>query len=218
MLIYSIEDDKDISLIINKTLSKQGFEVQSFYDGKSFFECFNKRKPEIILLDLMLPDMSGIDILKQIRSDENNDNIHIIIISAKHLTMDKVEGLDFGADDYIEKPFDILELMSRIGAHARRLKKKNIYNIGSLSIDLNKHECKYKDHEIVLTSKEFSILLLLMEEYPNVVSREKLFEKIWDTNEILESRTLDMHIKSIRSKLDDNIIKSVYGVGYQLQI
>lgn len=218
MLIYSIEDDKDISLIINKAISKQGFEVKSFYDGKSFFESFKIRKPEIILLDLMLPDMSGIDILKKIRSDENNDQIHIIIISAKHLTMDKVEGLDYGADDYIEKPFDVLELMSRIGAHARRLTKKNIYNIGPLSIDMNKYECKYKEKNVSLTTKEFNILLVLMEEYPNVVSREKLFSKIWDTDEILESRTLDMHIKSLRSKLDDNIIKSIYGIGYQLQL
>mgnify|MGYP004488324771 FL=1 len=218
MLIYSIEDDKDIAMIINKALSKQGFVVNSFYDGTSFIKAFNGKKPDIILLDLMLPDMSGIDILKKIRSDEKNDDIHIIIISAKHMTMDKVEGLDYGADDYIEKPFDILELMSRVGAHARRLTKKNIYEIGPLLLDINKYECLYNNQKIILTTKEFNILQLLMEKYPNVVTREELFKKLWDTDEILESRTLDMHIKSLRAKLNNNVIKSIYGIGYQLQL
>ena len=218
MLIYSIEDDKDISLIINKTLSKQGFEVESFYDGKSFFKSFDTRKPEIILLDLMLPDISGIEILKRIRSDNRNEDIHIIIISAKHMLMDKVEGLDLGADDYIEKPFDILELMSRVSAHARRLEKKNIYSVGDIRIDVKKYQCIYKGNLINLTLKEFNIMCLLVKNYPNVTTREEMFEQIWETSEVLESRTLDMHIKSIRSKINDNIIKSIYGVGYTLNI
>lgn len=217
MLIYSIEDDEDIAIIINKTLTKHGFEVKTFYDGKSFYESFKTEKPNIILLDMMLPDMNGLDILRDIRSNNSNDSIHIIIISAKHLISDKVEGLDLGADDYIEKPFDLLELMARVDAQVRRLKGKNIINYKGIVIDVNKRECKHNDEIVDLTVKEFDILYLLMKNAPNVLTREEIFNKIWNTNQILESRALDMHIKTLRNKLNDDgtIIKTIYGIGYK---
>lgn len=220
MLIYSVEDDEDISLIINKTLTKQGFTVKSFENGKKFLEQFMLETPDIVLLDLMLPDMSGSDIIKKIRSNQKYDNVHIIVVSAKHMTMDKVENLDLGADDYIEKPFDLLELMSRVEAHARRLRKSNLIKIGDIELDIAKRECIYQNKPVDLTVKEFDILLLLAKNAPNVLSRDQLFEEIWNTNQIVESRSLDMHIKTLRSKLNDDgkLIKSIYGIGYKLNI
>lgn len=220
MLIYSVEDDEDISLIINKTLTKQGFTVKSFENGKNFLEQFKLETPDIVLLDLMLPDMSGSDIIKKIRSNQKYDNVHIIVVSAKHMTMDKVENLDLGADDYIEKPFDLLELMSRVEAHARRLRKSNLIKIGDIELDIAKRECIYQNKPVDLTVKEFDILLLLAKNAPNVLSRDQLFEEIWNTNQIVESRSLDMHIKTLRSKLNDDgkLIKSIYGIGYKLNI
>lgn len=220
MLIYSVEDDEDISLIINKTLTKQGFTVKSFENGKKFLEQFMLETPDIVLLDLMLPDMSGSDIIKKIRSNQKYDNVHIIVVSAKHMTIDKVENLDLGADDYIEKPFDLLELMSRVEAHARRLRKSNLIKIGDIELDIAKRECIYQNKPVDLTVKEFDILLLLAKNAPNVLSRDQLFEEIWNTNQIVESRSLDMHIKTLRSKLNDDgkLIKSIYGIGYKLNI
>ena len=220
MLIYSVEDDEDISLIINKTLTKQGFTVKSFENGKKFLEQFMLETPDIVLLDLMLPDMSGSDIIKKIRSNQKYDNVHIIVVSAKHMTIDKVENLDLGADDYIEKPFDLLELMSRVEAHARRLRKNNLIKIGDIELDIAKRECIYQNKPVDLTVKEFDILLLLAKNAPNVLSRDQLFEEIWNTNQIVESRSLDMHIKTLRSKLNDDgkLIKSIYGIGYKLNI
>ena len=220
MLIYSVEDDEDISLIINKTLTKQGFTVKSFENGKKFLEQFMLETPDIVLLDLMLPDMSGSDIIKKIISNQKYDNVHIIVVSAKHMTIDKVENLDLGADDYIEKPFDLLELMSRVEAHARRLRKSNLIKIGDIELDIAKRECIYQNKPVDLTVKEFDILLLLAKNAPNVLSRDQLFEEIWNTNQIVESRSLDMHIKTLRSKLNDDgkLIKSIYGIGYKLNI
>lgn len=220
MLIYSVEDDEDISLIINKTLTKQGFTVKSFENGKKFLEQFKLETPDIVLLDLMLPDMSGSDIIKKIRSNQKYDNVHIIVVSAKHMTMDKVENLDLGADDYIEKPFDLLELMSRVEAHARRLRKSNLIKIGDIELDIAKRECIYQNKPVDLTVKEFDILLLLAKNAPDVLSRDQIFEEIWNTNQIVESRSLDMHIKTLRSKLNDDgkLIKSIYGIGYKLNI
>ena len=220
MLIYSVEDDEDISLIINKTLTKQGFTVKSFENGKKFLEQFKLETPDIVLLYLMLPDMSGSDIIKKIRSNQKYDNVHIIVVSAKHMTMDKVENLDLGADDYIEKPFDLLELMSRVEAHARRLRKSNLIKIGDIELDIAKRECIYQNKPVDLTVKEFDILLLLAKNAPNVLSRDQIFEEIWNTNQIVESRSLDMHIKTLRSKLNDDgkLIKSIYGIGYKLNI
>lgn len=221
-IIYSVEDDLDIARIINKTLTKQGYQVYSFQDGKSFINAFNKQKPDLVLLDLMLPDMNGNDIIKFIRNDIENNEVEIIIISAKRMLMDKVEGLDLGADDYLEKPFDLLELMSRVNARLRRHQNKSILIYNNLKVDLQKHLVFLDDKEIVCTNKEFDILTYLLQRKGQAVSRDDLLTFLWgDNNSDYESRTIDVHIKSLRAKLNDNdgsIIQTIYGIGYKIGI
>lgn len=218
-IIYSVEDDKDISKILNKTLTMQGYKVSSFYDGKSFFESLEKTIPHMILLDMMLPDYSGSEILKILRSNPLYDDVQIIIVSANRMVMDKVDGLDLGADDYIEKPFDILELMSRVNARFRRRKKYNILSNSVLTIDLNRHLCIYGDEEIELTQKEFDILTILLENKGSVVSREEILNRLWGQMQDLQSRTIDVHVKSLRQKFkDENVIQTVYGIGYKVSL
>ena len=220
-LIYSIEDDKNIAHLLKVALSKQGYIIESFNDGESFIERFKEQKPNLILLDMMLPNIQGDEILKMIREDDENDDIQIIIVSANKMVMDKVDGLDLGADDYIEKPFDIMELISRVNSKARRFYKKQRLIRGNFILDSKKHEF-YKDNELIeLTNKEFQIMELLMKRNGEVVSREDIFNHIWGNNGVLESRTIDMHVKSLRSKINDedgSIIKSVYGIGYKVEL
>lgn len=214
-LIYSIEDDKDISHIINVTLSKQGYTVKSFYDAHSFYEELNNATPNIILLDMMLPDISGQDILKDLRSQTKYDDVEIIIISANHMIIDKVDGLDLGADDYIEKPFDLLELMSRVNAKVRRKNRNKILSFKNVKLDLVKLTCLVDDKEVSLTNKEFDILSLLASNVGKAFSREEILNTIWGIDS-LETRTLDMHIKSIRKKISEDVIQTIYGVGYKV--
>lgn len=214
-LIYSVEDDKDISHIINVALSKQGYIVESFYNGKDFYNALRKKTPQMILLDMMLPDTTGQEILKNIRSKVIYDDVEIIIISAKRMLMDKVDGLDLGADDYIEKPFDVLELMSRVNVKYRRYIRKSsrVLKAHDLIMNLDEHVVTRNGNVIELTSKEFEILKMLLERKGKVVSRDELL------GEALESRTIDMHIKSIRKKINDidsTLITTIYGVGYKV--
>ena len=221
-IIYSVEDDLDIARIINKTLTKQGYQVYSFQDGKSFINAFNKQKPDLVLLDLILTDMNGNDIIKFIRNDIENNEVEIIIISAKRMLMDKVEGLDLGADDYLEKPFDLLELMSRVNARLRRHQNKSILIYNNLKVDLQKHLVYLDNNEITCTNKEFDILTYLLQRKGQAVSRDDLLTFLWgDNNSDYESRTIDVHIKSLRAKLNDNdgsIIQTIYGIGYKIGI
>jgi two-component system alkaline phosphatase synthesis response regulator PhoP len=218
-LIDSVEDDADIAHIINATLTKQGYEVKTFPDGESFLDDFGKKKPNMVLLDMMLPGVQGKDILKEIRKDHTNDDIQVIIISAKTMIMDKVDGLDLGADDYIEKPFDLMELMSRVNAHARRNKAVETIAIGSLTLDLENHVLKKKGNLIDLTPSEYKVAELLFKEEGKTVTREQLASVLYDDITKSDSRTLDMHIKSIRAKIgdkDQDFIVSVYGSGYKI--
>ena len=215
-LIYSIEDDKDIAFIIKTALENASYEVVSFSDGESFLNEFKTKKPDLILLDMMLPKISGQEILKIIRKDSSNNNIDIIIISANKLLNDKIDGLNLGADDYIEKPFEILELISRVNARFRKC-KSNIYEVKDLIIDEDKHKVLKSNEEIFLTSSEYEILLELVKEKGKVLTREKIIEKLWGNQESLETRTIDMHIKNIRKKLHDNdIIITIHGLGYRI--
>lgn len=213
--IYSLEDDADISKIIHVSLEKAGYSILSFDTTKTFFEIFDQKKPDMVLLDLMLPDGSGMDVLKKIRSDKDNAGIKIIIISAKRMTMDKVEGLDSGADDYIEKPFDILELISRVNARFRDDRER--YSYGPLLMDVSQHNVSLNDKSVILTNTEFEILKLLMQNQKKVVTREDVFKKIYQSDSEFESRTIDMHVASLRKKLNDketHLIRTIYGVGY----
>lgn len=219
-LIYSLEDDKNISHIISLALSKQNYEVKSFYDYASFKQAFVQRKPNMILLDMMLPDASGEDILREIRSDDLNDQIQIIIISAKNLTINKVDGLDLGADDYIGKPFDILELISRINARARRQLKKESLSIRDISYDSINNTFLKNNVPIHFTNSELKIFELLFKRKGDVISRDEFFNVLWGSEKSYETRILDMHIKEIRKKIgkdDSDLIETVYGVGYKMK-
>lgn len=218
-LIYSVEDDSNIGRIINISLSKQGFNIRTFANGKDFYDAFNKEVPNLILLDMMLPDMSGKDILKFVRSNKAFRDVAIIIISANSMTIDKVDGLDLGADDYIAKPFDILELISRVNVQYRRyLEKEEKITIRNLSIEPNKMEVRRDGQLIYLTKKEFDVLMMLINAKGNVVTRENILNKLWGLNAELESRTVDMHVKALRKKLSEDLIMTVYGTGYKVML
>ena len=215
-LIYSVEDDKDIAYIIKIALENANYEVKSFDNGEDFLKEFNKVKPNLILLDMMLPKIQGADLLKIIREDEANNDIDIIIISANKLVSDKVNGLNLGADDYIAKPFDLLELVSRVNARLRKNKSK-IYKIKDILINEEKRLVTKQDEVIRLTNSEFDILLTLAKANGDIVSRESLMNTLWGESEAYESRTIDMHIGAIRKKLKDkDIILTIHGHGYRL--
>ena len=222
-IIYSLEDDKEISRVINIILTKNGNEVVSFYDATSFFKAFDNIKPNMVLLDLMLPDMSGEDVLKRIRSDSSNKNIEIIVISAKNSIVSKVDMLDLGADDYISKPFEVLELISRVNAKKRRHEEDEVLKYKDLEIYPKKFEVKKNDKFISFTTNEFKILLYLLKNKDRVVSRDELFKAYWGTtreDNPYESRVIDVHVKAIRDKLSSNkdeYIITLYGEGYRLK-
>lgn len=217
-LIYSVEDDDNIANIIKLTLQKQGYDVFVFSNGKSFFEAFENKKPDLVLLDMMLPDISGSEIIKNIRNNMANDDVRIIVISAKSMIVDKVEGLDLGADDYISKPFDLLELISRVNVQKRRQEKNNVFSLGEIDIDIKKRKVIRKGVTISLTKKEFDILSLLLLKHDEVVTREELIKKIWGNEFEYETRTIDMHIKEIRKKLgaEAKRIETIYGIGFMV--
>lgn len=217
-LIYSIEDDEDISYIIKATLEKQGYKVKSFPDGESFLDAFKIEKPNLILLDMMLPKIQGKDLLRYIRNDPNNDDIQIIIVSANKLTIDKIDGLDLGADDYIAKPFDLLELISRVNAKARRfLNQKKSVAFKDFVINFDNKTLTKNGVFIDLTNSEFKVFALLVKNRNRVVSKKEIAVELYNDENKENNRTITMLIKSIRKKIDDKdqtIINSRYGIGY----
>ncbi len=215
-VIYSVEDDKDIAKIINRTLSKQGYRVSTFPDGESFLAEFRLHKPDMVLLDMMLPDHSGSELLSLIRSDASNDGIQVIIISANSLLSDKIDGLDMGADDYIAKPFDLMELVSRVNARFRTYRKKTLLKAGDITLDEESFQCRKGEEILSLTGREFEILSLLLKRRGKVVTRDEILSAIWG-EAACESRVIDMHVKELRRKLgDSSIIETVYGRGYKI--
>ncbi|MDY4159588.1 MAG: response regulator transcription factor [Candidatus Onthovivens sp.] len=217
-LIYSIEDDEDISYIIKATLEKQGYKVKSFSDGESFLDAFKIEKPNLILLDMMLPKIQGKDLLRYLRNDPNNDDIQIIIVSANKLTIDKIDGLDLGADDYIAKPFDLLELISRVNAKARRfLNQKKSVAFKDFVINFDNKTLTKNSVFIDLTNSEFKVFALLVKNRNRVVSKKEIAVELYNDENKENNRTITMLIKSIRKKIDDKdqtIINSRYGIGY----
>jgi two-component system alkaline phosphatase synthesis response regulator PhoP len=218
--IYFIEDDHSIAYIIEKTLSNAKYEYTWFQNGKDFFEAVQKSLPDLILLDLMLPNEQGLDHLKRLRSSKDTEDIPVIILSALSSELDKVTGLDLGADDYLTKPFGVLELLSRIQNKLRKTKIKKRLEIGNIQMDLQTREVFVDVQLITLTYKEFELLKLLLENPDEVLHRDRIFQVVWGSDLVLESRTIDMHVKSIRKKLSDlnasiEII-TVRAVGYRL--
>ncbi len=214
---YTIFSVEDISHLIQVALSKQGYLVEIFPNGTTFLEALKKRIPNMVLLDLMLPDIQGAELLHKMRENSLYDEVEIIIVSAKSAIMDRIDGLDLGADDYLGKPFDILELMSRVNAKVRRFRMNRIIHISPYTLDRDRRTLFHHEQEINLTNKEFEILELLMMSKGKVVNRETIITTLWGGDAILETRTIDMHIRSLRNKLDEGFILTIHGVGYKVR-
>ena len=221
-MIYVLEDDDSIRKLISYTLSSQNLPCKDFMLPSQFFTALSQDLPDLILLDIMLPEEDGISILKKLRSDKKTSGIPVIMLTAKDSEFDIVTGLDSGADDYVTKPFGMMALLSRIKAVLRRYEKNSskeskILSLGSLCVDINRHTVFYGEKQIFLTVKEFDLLVLLLENRGNVLTREQLLDSIWKIDADIESRTVDVHIRTLRQKLnDENLIETVRGVGYKI--
>ena len=221
-MIYCVEDDLSIRELMLYTLRASGFEAVGFGDGESLFDALNQAHPKIILLDIMLPGMDGIEILKRIRQNPVTARIPVIMASARGTEYDKVLGLDLGADDYLAKPFGMMEMVSRIRAVLRRTAgpaRESGLRLGSLAMDVEAHTVTASGTRVALTLKEFELLRLFLTSPGRVFTREQLLEKIWGTDYIGESRTVDVHIATLRTKLGTcgDYIRTVRGVGYRME-
>jgi len=219
-VIYVVEDDKNIREIETFALKNVGYEVAGFECAADFFCDLESRIPDLVLLDVMLPDEDGLDIVKKLRENPATKALPIIMVTAKTTELDKVKGLDMGADDYMIKPFGVMELISRVKALLRRSgahvhEEKNL-SLGNVLLDREKHAVYVDQHPCELTYKEYELLKLLMTNAGIVTTRETILEKVWGTDFEGESRTLDMHIKTLRQKLKEggSMIKTVRNVGY----
>lgn len=218
-LIYIVEDDKNIREIEAIALKNSGHEVEEFALASDFKQALEKREPDLLLLDIMLPDADGLAMVKALRQSPGGKKLPIILVTAKTTEIDKVRGLDIGADDYLTKPFGIMELISRVKALLRRTSREQqdkIITIGAVCIDDDRHQVTVDGKGCELTYKEYELLKLLMNHAGSVASREDILEKVWGTNFEGESRTIDMHIKTLRQKLGEagSMIKTVRNVGY----
>lgn len=221
-MIWCVDDDNTIRDIEVYTLTQTGFEAKGFADGISMLEALKTEKPELIVLDIMLPGKDGVEILKEIRSNPETRKIPVIMATAKGTEMDKIQGLDTGADDYLVKPFGVMEMVSRIKAVLRRCEpdeKKEVLSIGEITLSDKEHLVTVNGEKVVLTFKEFKILKLFMSNPGIVFSRDKLLSEVWGIDYLGESRTVDMHIKTLRQKLGDAgaLIETVIGVGYKTE-
>ena len=221
-LIYVVEDDVNIREIESFALKNSGYEVEEFESGKAFVEKMQVKAPDLVLLDIMLPDTDGISIMKRLRAENATKTLPVIMVTAKTSEIDKVKGLDSGADDYLTKPFGVMELISRVKALLRRCYRapeEVELTYHEIELNLLKRCCKVSGEKVELTYKEFELLHLLIQNAGIVLKREVLMERVWDTNFEGESRTLDMHIKTLRHKLGDasHYIKTVRNVGYCME-
>lgn len=223
-LVYCVEDDENIRELVRYALCSQKFQAEAFPDGPSFWKAMEKKKPDLVLLDIMLPGESGLDILKKLRGQPATAGLPIIMLTARTSEYDVVTGLDAGADDYISKPFGIMELLSRVKAVLRRgglqnPQSQDLLVCGDITMDLKKHQVTTSGKPCVLTVKEFDLLHYLMANMGIVLSRDQIMEAVWDFSYAGESRTIDMHIRSLRQKLGPvgKVIQTVRGVGYRIQ-
>ena len=221
-MIWCVDDDNTIRDIEVQTLTQTGFEAKGFADGISMLEALKTEKPELIVLDIMLPGKDGVEVLKKIRSNPETRKIPVIMATAKGTEMDKIQGLDTGADDYLVKPFGVMEMVSRIKAVLRRCEsdeKEEVLTVGEITLSDKEHLVTVNGKKVALTFKEFEILKLFMQSPGIVFSRDKLLSEVWGVDYLGESRTVDMHIKTLRQKLGDvgSRIETVIGVGYKME-
>ena len=222
--IYYVEDDTSIRELVLYALKTAEFQVMGFENAASFYKRMKEQQPDLILLDIMLPDEDGVSILKKLKSRPDTENIPVIMMTAKSSEYDKVLGLDSGADDYITKPFGVMELISRVKAVIRRSDRSKgsageVLKIGELVLDEQKHEVYARGQEVSLTFKEFELLSYLMKNRGLVLSRDKILNNIWNYEYEGESRTVDVHIGSLRQKLGTcgDFIKTIRGIGYKIE-
>jgi len=219
-MIYYVEDDDSIRELVVYTLNQMGMETRGFTCGDEFWPGMEKKLPELILLDVMLPGEDGLLILKKLHDDQKTTDIPVVMITAKGTEFDKVKGLDLGADDYIVKPFGMAELIARVRARLRRIAPKaneDILTIGAITLDKRGHTVRINGESIALTIKEYDLLCLLMENQGMAFSREQLLDKVWDYGYDGGTRTVDVHIQTLRAKLGDSgrMIETVRGIGYR---
>ena len=220
-MIYCVEDDSNIRDLVVYTLESTGMKACGFEDGKAFIEALAFDTPELVLLDIMLPGEDGLTILKKLKSAAKTKDIPVIMLTAKGSEYDKVIGLDSGADDYIAKPFGMMELVSRIKAVLRRTQKNTkdmLYRIENLELDIEKHKVRVDGQDVTLTLKEFEMLEKLVKNQHIVLTRDKLLEEIWGYDFDGETRTVDVHVRTLRQKLGSagELIETVRGVGYRM--
>lgn len=221
-MIWCVDDDSTIRDIEVYALTQTGFSAKGFTDGLSMLEALKSEKPDLIVLDIMLPGMDGVDVLKEIRQNPETKKIPVIMATAKGTEMDKIQGLDTGADDYLVKPFGVMEMVSRIKAVLRRCEpeeKDDSVTVGNITLKDSAHLVSVSGESIILTFKEYEILKLFMKNPGYVFSRDKLMSSVWGVDYMGESRTVDMHIKTLRQKLGNaaSQIETVIGVGYKME-
>ena len=221
-MIYLLEDDRNIRDFVLYALNGQGLEAMGFERPSAFWAAMAQRTPELLLLDIMLPEESGLEVLQRLRAQNKTADLPVIMLTAKGTEYDKVLGLDSGADDYIPKPFSMLELLSRIRALLRRAQKapeEKSYQIGGLFVCPGKHTVRVDGKPVTLTIKEFELLCLLLENEGIVLGRGRIQDKIWGYAFDGESRTVDVHIRTLRQKLGScgGLIETVRGMGYKIE-
>ncbi len=221
-MIYCVEDEKNIRELIVYTLEATGYSAVGMEDGKELSKSLKKGLPELILLDIMLPGENGYEILKKLKSEPETKNIPVILVTAREAEFDKVRGLDGGADDYVTKPFGMMELVARVKAVLRRCARQaeqRELTCGKLCISVSRHEVFYGEEKIELTRKEFELLLYLAENKGMVMSRNQILGHVWGYDFDGETRTVDVHVRSLRQKLGKagEMLETVRGVGYRLR-
>ena len=220
--IYYVEDDTNIRDLTVYALKQAGFEAAGFTCGRDFFKACDEKTPDLVLLDIMLPEMDGLEILRELRSLPSTKNIPVMMLTAKGTEFDKVCGLDAGADDYLAKPFGMMEMISRVKAVLRRSapkEKTDLLRMGKLELDEKRHTVSVDGTQIQLTLKEYELLRVFMKNPGIVFSRDSLLSIVWGINFIGESRTVDVHIGTLRTKIGEcgNYIETVRGVGYKME-
>lgn len=222
-MIFLLEDDDSIRKLVEYALNAQNMKCKGFALPSAFWSEMQNTRADLILLDIMLPEEDGICVLKTLKSSEKTKHIPVIMLTAKTTEYDTVLGLESGADDYIAKPFGIMELVARIKAVLRRYEaasteKDSLLECGTIRLSKAKHQVFCGENEIFLTVKEFDLLCILLENKGNIITREQLLSKIWKTDIDVETRTVDVHIRYLRKKLnDENIIETIRGVGYRIK-
>jgi two-component system alkaline phosphatase synthesis response regulator PhoP len=217
-----VEDESNIRKLVVYTLQNSGLEAEGFGDGAAFWEAMTKRAPDLVLLDIMLPGEDGLSILKKIRSTPSTAKLPVMMLTAKDSEFDKVQGLDSGADDYLAKPFGMMELIARVKSLLRRTdaleKETETFTLGELFVSIPQHLVTVQSANVALTLKEFDVLVFLLRNQGIVLSREKIMLGIWGYDFDGESRTVDVHIRTLRQKLGvcAGIIETVRGVGYRI--